>query len=285
MTAFSRQDSKTDDIELCWEIRTVNHRHLDISLYIPESLQHSENALKDIIRRKLGRGRIDLKLTVQPVTTTKQLEISINTQKAKAFLDACESIKSLSPESRPPSQLEVLQWQGVIEESEDKAKDYSKHVKSLLSKALDELINMRESEGSRLLEMIQTRCEGVLQLVENVKSRRVSVLENLREKVIKKIAELDISADNNRLEQELVYQAQRLDVDEELDRLRAHIEEVEAVLKRDEPIGRRLDFLMQELNREANTLASKSNDVETTRSAVELKVLIEQMREQCLNIE
>ena len=285
MTAFSRQDSKLNDIELCWEIRTVNHRHLDISLHIPESLQHSENALKEIIRHKLGRGRVDLTLTVQPVAMAKQEKISINTHKAKALLDACETLKILSPESKAPSQIEVLQWQGVIEETEDKAKDYSKHAKSLLSEALDELIKMREAEGGRLLEMIQIRCKSILQLVESVKSRRVYVLENLREKVIKKIAELEIPADNNRLEQELVYQAQRLDVDEELDRLGAHIEEVNAVLKRDEPIGRRLDFLMQELNREANTLASKSNDTETTRSAVELKILIEQMREQCLNIE
>jgi len=150
---------------------------------------------------------------------------------------------------------------------------------------LDELIKMRETEGARLLKMIESRCKVVAKITQDVKERRKEVNQALREKVLSKLAELDVNADKNRLEQELVYQAQRLDVDEELDRLGAHIEEIGAILKRDEPVGRRLDFLMQELNREANTLASKSNDAETTKSAVELKVLIEQMREQCLNIE
>jgi uncharacterized protein (TIGR00255 family) len=173
----------------------------------------------------------------------------------------------------------------VIEKTEVVADNFFAPVQALLETALGDLIIMRETEGRRLLKMIRTRCDEVVKIVESVKSRRAEVVISLREKVMMKISELDVVVDKNRLEQELVYHVQRLDVDEELDRLGAHIEEVNAVLARNEPVGRRLDFLMQELNREANTLASKSNDAETTRSAVELKVLIEQMREQCLNIE
>ncbi len=285
MTAFSRQDRKVDNTELSWEIRTVNHRHLDISLHIPEALNVHENEIKEIIRQKLGRGRVDLKLTVSHTTKKNQESIRLNTDKAKALLQACERLKSLSPQSASPTTMEILQWSGVMEETQNQHDDYFQAAKQLLAITLDDLIKMRKTEGEKMEAMIASRSDSVIEIVESVKARRSEVVKALREKVIQKLAELDVTADSNRLEQELVYQAQRLDVDEELDRLGAHIEEVYAVLKRDEPIGRRLDFLMQELNREANTLASKSNDAETTRSAVELKVLIEQMREQCLNIE
>lgn len=285
MTAFSRQDKTVGNTELSWEVRTVNHRHLDISLHFPEALSAHENVLKEIIRNKLGRGRVDLKLTVQQVDDQEHEKIIINEKKVKALLSACSSLKLLTHKSANLSAMEILQWPGVMEEAVMQHDDYLIPAQDLLINALDDLIIMRETEGARLLVMIKKRCKSVLEITESVRKRRVIVLQALREKVMNRISELDIKTDSNRLEQELVYQAQRLDVDEELDRLGAHIEEVNTVLERNEPIGRRLDFLMQELNREANTLASKSNDAETTRSAVELKVLIEQMREQCLNIE
>lgn len=288
MTAFSRKDEKIGDMSLSWEIRTVNHRHLDISLHLPEVLMPHEHKLKEVIQNKLGRGRVDLKLTLQTESLQDKENISINDAKVKSLLSACSHLKSLTDTSATLSAMEILQWPGVIEKSkvsQAKNNESFELSQSLLKSTLDDLIAMRESEGARLLEMIKSRGESVVKIVDSVKKRRVEVIKALREKVMNKISELDVSVDKNRLEQELVYHAQRLDVDEELDRLDAHIEEINAVLMREEPIGRRLDFLMQELNREANTLASKSNDSETTRSAVELKVLIEQMREQCLNVE
>jgi len=288
MTAFARKDEKVGDTALSWEIRTVNHRHLDISLHLPEMLAPYEHKLKEVIQKKLGRGRVDLKLTLQTVNLQEQENIIINEAKVKSLLSACSQLKSLTHKSATLSAMEILQWPGVMEKTPvEQANDneYYEPSQSLLKATLDDLITMRETEGGRLLEMINSRGKNIVKIVENVKERRVEVIKALREKVMNKISELDLSVDENRLEQELVYHAQRLDVDEELDRLGAHIEEVNAVLIREEPIGRRLDFLMQELNREANTLASKSNDAETTKSAVELKVLIEQMREQCLNIE
>lgn len=285
MTAFSRQDDKTNNITLNWEIRSVNHRHLDIVLHMPEALNAHENTFKEIIRKKLGRGRLDIKLTAQSPDSQSAEKIQLNEAKVKALLSVCSQLKLITHKSANLSAMEILQWPGVMEEALHSQYDYTDAAKNLLEKALDELISMRETEGARLLEMIESRCDSIVIIVKSVKARRAEVIKALREKVLNKLAELDVSADKNRLEQELVYQAQRLDTDEELDRLGAHIEEISAVLKRDEPVGRRLDFLMQELNREANTLASKSNDAETTKSAVELKVLIEQMREQCLNIE
>ena len=285
MTAFSRQDEKSGDVTLSWEICSVNHRHLDIVLNLPEALNAHENTLKEIIRKKLGRGRIDLKLTAQLSDSQSAEKIQINEAKVKSLLSACSQLKLITHKSANLSAMEILQWPGVMEDEQHSQDDYTDAAKNLLKKALNELINMRETEGARLLKMIESRCKVITKIIHDVKIRREEVIKALREKVMNKLAELDVSADENRLEQELVYQAQRLNVDEELDRLGAHIEEISAILKRDEPIGRRLDFLMQELNREANTLASKSNDAETTKSAVELKVLIEQMREQCLNIE
>ena len=288
MTAFSRKDEKVGDMALSWEIRTVNHRHLDISLHLPEILAPHEHKLKEVIQAKLGRGRVDLKLTLQIANLKDQENIVINEAKVKSLLSACSQLKSLTHKSATLSAMEILQWPGVMEKaqvSQANDSEYFEASQLLLKTTLDDLIVMREAEGGRLIEMLKSRAESIVKIVESVKERRIEVTKALREKVMNKISELDLSVDENRLEQELVYQAQRLDVDEELDRLGAHIEEVNAVLMREEPIGRRLDFLMQELNREANTLASKSNDAETTKSAVELKVLIEQMREQCLNIE
>ncbi len=285
MTAFSRQDEKTENVILSWEIRSVNHRHLDMVLHVPEGINTLENTLKEIVRKKLGRGRLDLKLTIQQADSQSAEKIQINEEKVKALLKACSQLKLITHKSTNLSAMEILQWPGVMEETQKTQNDHVDVIKSSLEKALDELISMRETEGARLLKMIKSRCKVIVKIINDVKLRRAEVIKALREKVMNKLAELDVNADKNRLEQELVYQAQRLDVDEELDRLSAHTEEIIDVLKRDEPIGRRLDFLMQELNREANTLASKSNDAETTKSAVELKVLIEQMREQCLNIE
>lgn len=285
MTAFSNAELTDKEVTLSWEIRTVNHRYLDISLHLPEAFSPYENSLKETIRKKLGRGKLDAKLTYKAKSAEDNNKIQIDEIKVKALLSARKKLEGLLKIPLNMSAIDVLQWPGVIEGKHQRDNDNVGLVKDLLKTTLDDLIKMRELEGGRLSVLIITRCNVVTAIIKKVRLRRVEVQAGLREKVLKKIAEIDVIADTNRLEQELVYQAQRLDVDEELDRLGSHIEEVQAVSKRNEPVGRRLDFLMQELNREANTLASKSNDSETTRSAVELKVLIEQMREQVMNIE
>lgn len=285
MTAFSSSEIQQDDIVLSWEIRSVNHRYLDISLYMPEGFNSLENDFKEILRKKLGRGKVDAKLVCKNIASSQQGEIKINEALVKNLLDTKYKLEKLTKKSMSFSSMDILQWPGVMDDTQSDFSAYKKPAKSLFIDAIDELIKTREEEGGRLSKLLLSRAKAITKIVKSVRKRRIEVMSALREKVLKKLSELDVSADENRLEQELVYQAQRLDVDEELDRLDSHIDELIAVLERDEPIGRRLDFLMQELNREANTLASKSNDAETTKAAVELKVLIEQMREQVMNIE
>jgi len=289
MTAFSRSDQNVkvsgDQVNIVWEMRSVNHRYLDISLSLPESLNAFENKLKEQIRNKLGRGKVDAKLLIEAENNQADEEIVINQSKVKALLSARHMLESISKKPVMLSGMDILSWPGVLEDRQEDGEAHLTDATAVLDAALDLLIEARAVEGERLKALILSRCELIVELVKSVKARRVEVVAALREKVLKKLAELDVTADPNRLEQEMVFQTQRLDVDEELDRLDSHIDEVKDVLERDEPVGRRLDFLMQELHREANTLASKSNDAETTKSAVELKVLIEQMREQCLNIE
>ncbi len=285
MTAFSRKDKAETNLTLSWEMRTVNHRYLDISLSLPDSFNAYENDLKEIIRSNLGRGKFDAKLTLKQTHTEDSYKIHIDADMVKALKTARQKLEALTKKPMTLSAMEILQWPGVIQEEEKKQASNLPIVKKLLKETLTDLIKMREIEGERLTQLILSRCEIASDIVKTVRERRVEVQLAIREKIIKKIADLDITADNNRLEQELVYQAQRLDVDEELDRLDSHVKEVKSALKSQEPVGRRLDFLMQELNREANTLAAKSNDAQTTKAAVELKVLIEQMREQVMNIE
>jgi len=285
MTAFSSSEIQQDDIVLSWEIRSVNHRYLDISLYMPEGFNSLENDFKEILRKKLGRGKVDAKLVCKNIASSQQGEIKINEALVKNLLDTKYKLEKLTKKSMSFSSMDILQWPGVMDDTQSDFSAYKKPAKSLFIDAIDELIKTREEEGGRLSKLLLSRAKAITKIVKSLRKRRIEVMSALREKVLKKLSELDVSADENRLEQELVYQAQRLDVDEELDRLDSHIDELIAVLERDEPIGRRLDFLMQELNREANTLASKSNDAETTKAAVELKVLIEQMREQVMNIE
>ena len=289
MTAFARKDllaTKTKfPAEISWEIRSVNHRYLDVSLNLPSHLMVFENILNNQVKSKLGRGKIDAKIVLNIYHPKSDQSIPINENKVKALLSARHMLESISKKPVMLSGMDILNWPGVLEKQQENAEEYIDEITELLDEALNELNKVRENEGKRLLEMVVSRCDQISELVKGVRLRRVDVMASLRDKVLKKIADIDINADPNRLEQEMVFQANRLDVDEELDRLDAHIEEVKDVLKRNEPVGRRLDFLIQELHREANTLSSKSNDAETTRSAVELKVLTEQMREQIMNIE
>jgi len=290
MTAFANKEINNGDIQISWEMRSVNHRYLDASVYLPEGFAGKDAELKDLIRKKLGRGKVDAKLVCNIIANDQNNEIKLNHSVVKGLLCAQNNLNAIAQESSaenllPLSVLEVLNYPGIQERSEIDYSQYHKAVNILFKDVLNILVESREEEGARLKEMLSSRAANITTIVEQVRKRRPEIVAAMREKIIKRISDLDIEADNSRLEQELVIQAQRLDVDEELDRLDSHIEELNAVLERDEPVGRRLDFLMQELNREANTLGSKANDAETTKGSVELKVLIEQMREQVMNIE
>lgn len=284
MTAYARGQFTDESSSLEWELRSVNHRYLDVSLYLPSSLFSDQNELKEQIRNTLKRGKIEAQLSYES-TVTNARKIIINKEQVKALLDAQQQIETLTQKANSLSIIDILNWQGVIETPTTDLSNISKQAHKLLEKTLEDLIATRLREGQQLSQFITIRCDKIASIVDSVRSRRKEVLLVLRKKVLKRIADLDLSIDENRLEQELVIQAQRLDVSEEIDRLTAHIQEVKRVLQRKDAVGRRLDFLMQELNREVNTLGSKSNDAKTTQAVVDLKVLVEQMREQVQNIE
>ncbi len=285
MTAFSSEKRADEKVTLSWEIRTVNHRYLDVSTYFPEGFQSQENKFKGLIRDQLGRGKVDAKLVCERMGDAENTVIQINEDVVKSLLSARRKLDSLSKKTTGLSAMEILSWSGVVK---DVRTDYSVFYNAsyeLLEKTLNSLVDSRQSEGERIYIMILKRCDQVSDIVQSVRLRRSQVVAKLKENILQKVQEISTDIDNNRLEQELVYYAQKLDVDEELDRLDSHIVEVKSAMKIDEPVGRRLDFLMQELNREANTLGSKANDADTTKAAINLKVLIEQMREQVMNVE
>lgn len=283
MTAFARRESAGPWGSLTIELRSVNHRYLEVSPRLPEELRVLEPRLREQVAAVLSRGKVDLTLRYQPPDPTAGLDIDRELVKRIAHLS--REVDQILYDPAPVQALELLHWPGVLRTPVVDAEQLHGAALALLDAALAELTEHRGREGEKLAEIIRQRCDGASALVAAVRVRRPEVVERVRERYRQRLAELRIDADPGRLEQELALAAQRLDVDEELDRLDTHLEEVSRVLRQNQPVGRRLDFLMQELNREANTLGSKSADAETTRASVDLKVLIEQMREQVQNIE
>lgn len=284
MTAFAHHEISSTHGKLSWELRSVNHRYLDISLRVPEEFRSLENNFRTLLQNRLHRGKLEASLRYA-AGVGETSTIVVNEPLARALIIACRQIEALTNSSETLKAVDILRWPGVTLDSAPDLEKLGQEAEQLLMTALNDLIATREREGKRLAEFIDSRCDQIAEILVRVRKRRPEIINGIKEKIYQRLAELDVIPDNNRLEQELVILAQRLDVEEELDRLMAHLDEITAVLERDEPIGRRMDFLMQELNREANTLASKSNDAETTQAAVDLKVLIEQMREQIQNIE
>jgi uncharacterized protein (TIGR00255 family) len=285
MTAFARREHRDDDVgTLTCELRSVNHRYLDLSFRLPEELRGSENALREKSTQRLQRGRLECQLRYQPGDTMTS-SLSINEALAKALIEAARRIESDMSNPARMTAIDLLRWPGIVREPEQDLGPLTAKALALFETAIKDLIESREREGTRIAEFIKARCATITEIVARVRQRRPEVLSAIRDKLMARLAEVNVQAEPNRLEQELAYIAQRLDIEEELDRLDGHLQEVEATLARDEPAGRRLDFLMQEFNREANTISSKSADLTTTQAAVDLKVLIEQMREQVQNIE
>ena len=284
MTAFARQEQQGEDGKLVWEVRSVNHRYLDIRVHLPEELRSLEPSLRERVARRLGRGKIDCTLRYRPSAAGGK-SLRIDWSYAEQVIEGCLSLGRLLPQTASISPLELLRLPGILRESDSDLQPVVETTLTLLEATLDDLLSMREREGKRLAAMLHERAMQIHKLTQQVQDRRPSVVQAAQERLRSRIESLKAGPEPGRLEQELVLIAQRLDVDEELQRLLSHIDEVEQVLLQNEPMGRRLDFLMQELNREANTLAAKSSDTETTKAAVTIKVLIDQMREQVQNIE
>lgn len=284
MTAFARHEEQTDLGTLAWEIRSVNHRYLEVALRLEESFRPLEMKIRKLFSERLGRGKVEAVLRYK-APEQQQGSLDVDENLAKAVIDRYQQLAQLTDQAAPLDLMRVLQWPGVIvTDSVDQAALNQAVIKSL-QHAIDELIATREREGGALQEMIAQRCHEIDKIAAQVREIMPQILQQQRQKLAERVTELQVNLEPERLEQEMVLLAQKSDVAEELDRLQNHVTEVKNVLQRNEPIGRRLDFLMQELNREANTLGSKSIDTETTRSSVDLKVLIEQMREQIQNIE
>jgi len=284
MTAFAREETAGDWGKLTWELRSVNHRYLDVGARLPEDLRSVEATVRERVAARLSRGKVECSLRYRPAVGVVG-EVQLNWPYVERLLEATETVAGRIKEPAALNPLDVLRFPGALRETEPDLEPVGQAAAELLEKALDRLVEVRAREGVRLAEMIESRAKRLGELAEAVQKRRPQLMERLRERYRSRLEELAVQAEEGRLEQEMAIVAQRLDVDEELDRLRTHVAEVQRVLGSDEPVGRRLDFLMQELNREANTLSSKSSDGDTTQMAVEMKVLIEQMREQVQNIE
>ena len=284
MTAFAREELRADWGTARWEIRSVNNRYLDISPRLPEDLRVIETAVREKIGARLNRGKIDctLKFDHRPATSG---ELLIDEQVARQVSAACEKIQATLDNAGPVNPMEILRWPGVVQTDVTDLDALSRDVLQLLDRAVDELIATRVREGQKIRELLLHRCDEIRSGVSHIREFLPAILAAARKRLENRLAELQAQLDVDRVEQEMVILLQKSDVAEELDRLEAHIDEVCRVLDQDKPVGRRLDFLMQELNREANTLGSKSIDVQSTRSSVDLKVLIEQMREQIQNLE
>ncbi len=284
MTAFARQELVKDWGTLTLELRSVNHRYLDISLRMPEDFRNLESKIRENISAKLARGKVDVGLRFSR-TETATSEMIIDKDLIERVSKASREIDHIIYNPGAVSSLDILRWPGVIKTPELDSDELSSALLELLEATLNDMLEGREREGEKLANLISQRCQSISEVIVNVKKRLPEIMQIWREKLISRMQDASVEVDENRLEQELVIIAQKTDVDEELDRLTTHVTEVERVLKDKKPIGRRLDFLMQELNREANTLGSKSIDTETTKASVDLKVFIEQMREQIQNIE
>lgn len=284
MTAFAREQDPGAEGDLVWELRTVNHRFLEVYVRLPEELRGLEGTVRERISARLRRGKLDATLRYQPragATTHYQ----VNRPLVGQLIAAHAEVASQLGHGESLTATDLLRWPGVLQEEGADATPLQERALALLGRALDILVATRRREGERLAELIRERCQRLGDCVAQVRTRMPEVLAEMRQRIQNRLAEVMAELDPTRVEQEIVLLAQRLDVDEEMDRLSAHIAEVGQVLRSREAVGRRLDFLMQELQRETNTLTSKSSDLSITRLAVDMKVLIEQMREQIQNIE
>jgi uncharacterized protein (TIGR00255 family) len=284
MTGFARRERQGSWGTLTCELRTVNHRYLEVSLRLPDELKSLDGDIRQTINGALRRGKVDANLYLKSASAAAPT-FELNQELIGHVVNKLREVSQTLGNAAPINPVDVLRWPGVIREADRDLQPVLAAALELTVEAVDELNSMRGREGARMRDLIKQRCDAMQTTVNAVRTRLPEIAARIRTRVTERIAALGTTPDNERLEQELVIYAHKMDVDEELDRLGSHLTEITSIIDSKEPAGRRLDFLMQELNREANTLSSKSQDVETTRAAVDLKVLIEQMREQVQNIE
>ena len=284
MTAFARIETQHDQGGVQWEIRSVNHRYLDVGVRLPEDLRRLEPKIRERVGAHLKRGKVDCTLRVLPAPAEAG-ELSLDRELAIRVANGARDVAALLLDPAPVSPVDILRWPGVVRAQSPDPDLIEGIVLDELDRAVSDLVAMREREGARIATMIRERLDDLQVEVVRVRELLPAIVQAYGERMRARIEELDAAVDEGRVEQELALIAQRMDVAEELDRLEAHAAEIRATLERPGPAGRRLDFLMQELNREANTLGSKSAAVTTSRASVDLKVLIEQMREQIQNVE
>jgi len=284
MTAYAGNEVSIGDITLNCELRSVNHRYCDITLKLPDHLRFIETDLRTLLATKINRGKVECAISYKKQAKNGQ-SFNVNMEAVVALLAATDQIEQQMQASLSFSALDILAFPNITQEPSIDKLILNEEVTQLVKTTLAKFLEVREREGAQLKVLLEERCIKIQAFSVLAAKRMPDVLLLIRNKLKDKIDELQVQPDFDRLEQELVFVAQKLDITEELDRLDTHIIEVLRVLQEKEPVGRRLDFLMQELNREANTLSSKSTDKEMTAIAIELKVLIEQMREQIQNIE
>lgn len=283
MTAYARIEHKAQWGTASWEIRSVNQRYLETYLRLPEQFRSFEPVLRDRLRKRLSRGKVEVNLRYELADSSNN-ELQLNQCLAKQLLDAATWLKQEAGQGEV-NLTDILRWPGVLSSSEQDMDAIGADLMTAFDSAIDQFIEARGREGEAIKDMLLSRLDGVSEQIAVVREHMPKVMEYQREKLTNRLAEIKGELDPARIEQEMVLLAQKQDVAEEMDRLEAHVTEARRILKKGGSEGRRLDFMMQEFNRESNTLASKSISTEITSAAVELKVLIEQMREQIQNVE
>lgn len=283
MTGYARQEIKAEWGSAVWEIRSVNQRYLETYIRLPEQFRSLESVLRDRLRKKLARGKVECNLRFE-ANQSNQGELKINQALAEQVIQAAKSIQDMTG-SGNINPFQVMQWPGVMEAQEQDLDAINKDLLKAFDATLKDFIAARASEGENVKGMIEQRLVAISEEAKKVREHMPEIIEWQKERLNKKFEDAKVELDPSRLEQELILLAQKVDVAEELDRLDSHVKETTGILNKGGACGRRLDFMMQEFNRESNTLASKSINTDVTNSAVELKVLIEQMREQIQNIE
>jgi len=283
MTAFARANATLQNGSLVWEVKSVNHRFLEVFVRMPDEMRHIEMSVREKLREKLNRGKVEvsLKLQLLPTADSTNLDLERLTQIANLL----KQVQTTVPNTQAIDPMTLLSWPGVMQNSSGDGDLLEKTILETLDEAIDALNNAREREGAALADIMRQRSEMALKLVDNLQRMAPDIIRRQIDMLRAKVRELAGNLDEGRWSQEVVILAQRSDVTEELDRLSTHLNEIFSILKKNEPVGRRLDFLMQELNREANTLGAKASAMDITQVSLALKVLIEQMREQIQNIE
>ncbi len=285
MTAYASRREVGSLGQLAWELKSINQRYLDLSLRLPEEFRSLEPAVRERCKQRFSRGKIEINLRYVPDPAREATSISLNQDLARSLLEKSRQLEAMAAVEAELDLVRLMTWPGVIVEEHADLEGERARALALLEGCIDDLAAARHQEGEAIAAMIRTRLDAVSVQVERVRQHLPAVREALDKRFEQRLESLGLEVDPGRMEQEIALQLTKLDVDEELDRLDAHVAEIRRVLDLDEPVGRRLDFLMQELNREANTLGSKSVTSDTSGVAVELKVLIEQMREQIQNVE